>query len=228
MTFGMFLLLSLVTIAIVAILIFHFMFLRSWRWRWVFTGSLAAMVFALASQTIVEEREISIKFAELCKGAGVHIFKTVEVPGFFDATNTGPDQAGEVTSRQAIESYEKRGFRFYERKASYNRGGVSRVEKIDGKWTVSILERPKARYHYLHVGIREEMPVGHKLEKRESIVLDSETGNVLARQLQYNRYPNSVDSLWIRFFGTGMRFCNKPSDASSQPDLLSTVFIPSK
>lgn len=185
--------------------------LRDWKGRWFILAPLALVAIALPW---ADEIYIASRFAKLCEGAGVHVTRKVEVDGFFDQTTTGPSKPGRITSQQAIDVYEKNGYRFYERKTGDN---VSHVEKVSGEWRITLLDRPTARYHYKRIvdyrdseGIHYEKRVDHKIEMTGEVVIDSQTGEEIARKVQYMRYPGWVEHLWVRFFGSGQELCYGP------------------
>ena len=135
---------------------------------------------------IAEELWIAWNFGQLCKkDAGIFIYQTVEVDGFYDATR--PTHAGPRTP-QAIESYEKGGYKFYELVYRNRKGGPNKVvhiEKQDGVWTPTVIDQPTARYHYRWPHMSSS--VAHKIVKGERVVVDSQTDQVLGRHLNYAR-----------------------------------------
>ncbi len=165
---------------------------------------------------IAEEFYIAWNFDRLCKkDAGIFVYKTVQVDGFYDGTmrsgyvNTGPD-----------------GYRFMEH-ASEDRKGFERVERADEKLRQKALdwyaqthrgkEGPKDRSIFYPLNDQEtiavmpngvdawrikklERPtaryhyrwpsdrsVSYKIEKIERMVIDSHTDEVLARETKYRR-----------------------------------------
>jgi len=73
-------------------------------------------------------------------------------------------------------------------------GRVSHTEKDGWDWHMRVLDRPTARYHYKYADPRQEVSIGYKLEKREIVVIDTESGEVIAREVGYNRYGSWVQS----------------------------------
>lgn len=134
---------------------------------------------------ISEELWIAGNFAYLCrKDAGLFVYKTVAVEGFYDAAR--PTHAG-PRSKQAADELDAGGYRFYEMVFRGGRGKADRVvhlEKNDGEWTATLLDHPIARYHYFR---DSGVDIGHKLMKQESRVIDSETDEAIAQYRVYVR-----------------------------------------
>jgi hypothetical protein len=187
-------------------------------WRGSVIGTLALILLILP---YADEFWIAWQFSKLCEDAGVHVTRKVEVDGYYDATTTGWSKAEIVTDKQLVAEYEKAGFRFRERNTSVSGsapGKISHLEKYpDGTWRITVLDHPTARYHYRFADPRQEVPVGLKLEKTEDIVVDSQTGEVIARDIHYTRYLGWVESLWVRFFGSGAVTCK--GTAPKPPEL---------
>lgn len=139
---------------------------------------VAAIVLLLLP--VSEELWIAWNFGQACKEAGAFISKKVQVDGFYDDTRT--THAGKPTP-QAVESFEKGGYRFYEMKGS--NGGVVHIEKSDGQWNATMLDRPRARYHYQS---RDHIPQATKVVKHESVVVDTQERQILGRETIFGRY----------------------------------------
>lgn len=184
---------------------------RRWRyWKLLIVPVAAAVLIA----PWADEMWIAWRFGQLCKDAGVHVYQEVKTDGYYDATTTGWSKSEVVTDVRAIAEYEKAGFRFRERNTSVSGhapGKISHLEKQpDGAWRVTVIDRPTARYHYKFADPRQEVPVGLKIEKREVLVVDTQTNDVIAREIGYNRYPAWVQRLWIGSFGSGLVQCPDP------------------
>jgi len=54
--------------------------------NWIIVGPIAVVLLAAPW---AEEYWIASRFEEVCKDAGVHVYKQVEVDGFYDATMGG-------------------------------------------------------------------------------------------------------------------------------------------
>ncbi len=132
---------------------------------------------------VVEELWIAWNFGQACKEAGTFIYKKVEVEGFYDDTRS--THAG-TPIPQAVESFEKTGYRFLEMKG---REKFVRIEKIDGQWKPIVLDHPTARYHYKHTDPINGTRVSHKVGRSGTLVLDSGTNDVIARYTSFGREP---------------------------------------
>jgi len=135
---------------------------------------------------VAEELLIARNFDRLCKeDAGIFVYKTVKVEGFYDSTR--PTHAGPPTA-QAVESLEDGGYQFYEILFPNRQGGSNQVvhlEKTNGVWTPTVLDQPTARYHYKELA--SHLPVSQRIKKFERVVVDQENGEVLGRYLDYYR-----------------------------------------
>ena len=181
-----------------------------------------------------DEVWIAWHFHEMCKEAGVKVYKKVEVEGFYDDTGGGIDIPGSITSEAAIKTFESKGYQYYERRIGYGGEGrpqgVSRVEKVNGEWQVSILDHPTARYQFRYAGARLEEPVGFKIEKSEWVIVDNQSGSVIGREVYYSRYPGWVEWIWLQFFGSGRTTCQgvAPTAPELRHSLYDYVLIPAK
>lgn len=186
--------------------------LQNLRWKWAVLGPVT---LTLLAAPWAEEYWIARNFHEACQDAGVHVYKKVAVEGFYDAMGGGIDTPGPLKYKPAIESFEKGPYRFYERLIGYDPHAknlqVSHVEKIDGEWQVKILDKPTARYHYKRAyqprPYKYEEPVGWKLERLEEVVVDAETGEIIARETDYKRYINVAEGSWRLYWGLAKTFC---------------------
>jgi hypothetical protein len=129
---------------------------------------------------ISEELWIAWNFGQACKQAGTFIHKKVAVDGFYDDTRS--THAGEPT-QQAAESFDRSGYRFLEMKGP--KGGVVHIEKVNGRWRSTLLERPTARYQYQS---RSHIPESRKVVKHESIVVDTHDQQAIGRETIFGRY----------------------------------------
>lgn len=200
--------------------------------RWTVITPLAFLVLALP---VTDEVWITWHFNEYCKDAGVHVTRKVEVEGFYDDTGSGFGmKEGPITYAPASESFDKQGYRFYERKNLDvpAEKGVSHIEKINGQWQIRILKEPTARYHFKHSyqprPQNTEEPLGLKIEKRERVVIDTETGETIGRETGFNRYPGWIDGLWINLLGSGLTQCPNPGQGSPREHLPRAVLSPLK
>jgi hypothetical protein len=151
---------------------------------------------------IAEELWIAWHFARACDEAGTLIKRQVKVAGFYDDTRS--THAGPPTA-QAVESFEKSGFRFLEMKG---REKFVRIEKIDGQWKPSVLDHPSARYHFKHTDPMNGTPWGHKIGRSGSVVMDTQTGEEIARYTSFGRKPP-----WFYIsLGNAPFACDAPGD----------------
>ena len=173
-------------------LLFLWLWLRKGRY-WRFVIPPLALIALIAPWT--DEVWIAWRFSQLCRDAGVHVYKTVEVEGFYDSI-----------LRSGYELIEHYGYKYMEH-PSDPRSKVDRVEKVDGEWRKTTSDQPSSRYQYRFADPRQEVPIGYKLEKTEWQVVDTRAGEVIGRELRFARYPSWVQSLWIRYFGNGAVMC---------------------
>ena len=172
--------------------------LKNLHWRWWLLAPPMLFLFALPW---AEEAWIAWHFNEACKEAGVKVFRQLEVDGFYDGTIG--------TGYSFIEDY---GFKFMEEKT--NDGKIAHTERPDGQWKTTILEKPTARYHVTYAyhprpHVYEE-PIGWRLEKIERRIVDSQTGEILGRDVVINRWASMADALWAQFIGSTLRTCPGP------------------
>ena len=195
------------------------------KWR-----TILPIALPLLAAPPVEEFWIAHRFETLCKDAGVHVYKRVEVDGYYDDTGVGPAEPGPIESPQAVEALERTGFRYKEYRAYRQKVGtpkqivINHMEKDpNGNWQTTVLGHPKARYHYKKP--LEDDWIGWKLTVSEYVVVDSLTDEKLGNRRFYKRYPSVVEALWIRWLGTGMRMCPDPEAGPRQPSFPNAVFI---
>ena len=189
--------------------------LSEYRWKW---AVIAPPVFALLALPWAEEIWIAWHFNQLCKGAGVHVARRVVVEGFVDDTSRSSRvglKPGLLNfDSNSLAAFDKAGYRY--REHMLIDGGVWHVErKPDGVYG-SVLDRPAARYHYKYAyqptPHQYEEPVGWKIYKTETQVIDAETDEVLGRDTRYTRYSNAFEWLWVRLLGYGTTGCSGPHD----------------
>jgi len=143
---------------------------KRWKRAWTVMVPLFLLLYIAP---IGEEFWIAWNFGQLCKkDAGLFVYKTVEVEGFYDDTIHWWRQLAE-SKYQFMES----------RDNTY--GGLYRVERDGSGVRHFKIERPTARYHYRWPHM--DTPMRHKVEKIERIVVDSQTGETLARETKYRR-----------------------------------------
>lgn len=188
--------------------------LRGKKGRWFIMMPLALLVYI---GPIAEELWIAWNFGQLCrKDAGLFVYKTVEVEGFYDDTSGwGPrqlseskyrfveskdilyktlsrvEQADNVSRDQALSWYLKnnpgkeRPKDFFIVHLLNDRERISVSPNGVDAWRITKIDHPAARYHYTFPS--NHTPVSYKVTKLEYLVVDSQTGEILARQTKYAR-----------------------------------------
>jgi hypothetical protein len=202
---------------VIGLLIVFWYPLRRWRFTWVpfVAVGLVAIVAPWA-----EEYWIASRFEELCKGAGVHVYRTVEVEGFYD--DTGVVGENDLSAGWTYLEY---------RDPVYK--DVRRIQKNDGRTQTLHVALPTARYHYRHAyqptPYRYEESVAWKVERTEWQVVDSQSSEVLGRETKYSRYPAVVDAIWMApLFGSGRTTCkgSAPKPPETRHSVFKYVLIP--
>lgn len=173
------------------------------------TFLITAVPFAAA---IGEAAYVERNWQALCATATTEVKRRVVVEGFYD----------DGTRRRNWENFnllERDGFRFVEWKdakgdfwrtdgfVKFSEGGV-RSERV---------EKPIARYHWTNPST--STPAGYRIARREESIVDSETGEVIARSILAFRWPSFVDGLWRRWFDS------MPSRCGTYRDLVSETLI---
>lgn len=184
-----------------------------------------------------DEFWIAWHFERACREAGVTVNRKVEVEGYANATSGAPHYPNDpresrrlYNDEKSLAEWDKTGYRFKEQLLSD--GWALHLERrADGVYALYI-EYPQARYHYRYADPRHWVPAGYQMNRREMQVVDSETGEVLGRELSYERYPGFVEGLWVRFLGSGQVICDRPLDDIERKTLTGAaydyVLIPKK
>ena len=146
------------------------------------------------------KKPVTWHFKEACKDAGVKVYRQVTVEGFYGST--------QPTAYLYIEE----GFRFMEHLE--NDGKILHLERPGGVWQKKFLDTPSARYHvkyaYQPTGFGHQEPVGWKLYKLESQVIDSQTGEVLGRETNFKRIFPTHEALLAALLGPPIKWCPSP------------------
>ena len=192
--------------------------LRGRRWKWLALPVIALVMLAIP---LGDDAYIQWRFNRLCRDAGIHIKRTVEVDGFYDDITIALSKPGPVTSPQAVEALERSGFRFIEGRSGRRQGEITHIENTSGTWTVTLLDRPTARYHFRFTRHHEQIGIG--MTAYEEVVLDTHTGETVGRFTIYTRYPGWLDGLWLRFFDRTGTQCPPPG---KRGDMLTRVVVP--
>jgi hypothetical protein len=142
--------------------------------RWDGAWKLMVPLFPLLYiGPIAEELWIAWNFGRLCKkDAGLFIYRTAEVQGFYDDTTHWWRQLAE-SDYQFVESRDN------------TFGGLYRVERDGGKLKHFEIERPTARYQITKP--HDHTAVAYKTKMFEWLVQDTSTSQVLAREKTYAR-----------------------------------------
>lgn len=188
--------------------------LRRSPWKWVVVVPSLIVVVGLAAAPFIEERRIATQFSELCKGAGVHVFRKVQASGFYDST-----------MRSGYSYIDRSGYAFMEHPASNDRRKVERLEKAGATWKTVVLEKPTARYHLVESSAGKK-PIGHKVWVEEQVLIDTETNEVIARDTKYKRAANTIDQALIGTIGSTLELCPDPSKGPPRAGLPDQAITP--
>jgi hypothetical protein len=140
---------------------------------WVVMAPLFALLYI---GPIAEEFWIAWNFGHLCKkDAGIFIYKTVEVEGFYDDTHSW-----------RADKLEAAGFRWMEgRDRTKTRPVYWRHEWVGKEIRSFQIDHPTARYHYKWPNFNTK--VSHKIYKQSEEVTDTEVSEILGGSIQYGR-----------------------------------------
>lgn len=172
--------------------------LASTRWREHRRRArvVALAVYAPLVAALAEAAYVDVRFKALCATAGSEIRRSVVVDGFYDAGTRSESW------EQSLRSGD--GYSFVEWKDKAGR--TWRSERTDDGRVVRLpIASPTARYHWY----REEfaLPFGYLIERREESIVDSETGEVIARRLIGYRYHAFIDRIWTRYMDGTPQVC---------------------
>lgn len=163
-----------------------------------------------------EEAWIAWHFTEVCKDAGVKVYREVKVEGYVDGSSRSSRRSVNPglwkLDPGSLESFDRAGYRFVEN--VLDDGGVLRVERHHEGLLATVLNHPTGRfrlqYAYQPESNSHEEPVGWKLERVERQVIDSQTGEILGRDVSIKRSAPMADALWAQFIGSTLRMCPGP------------------
>lgn len=182
-----------------------------------------------------DELWIAWHFERACRDAGVAVYRRVEVEGYANATGGAHHHRNDskvprriYNDEKSLEDWDKTGYRFKEQLLSD--GWALHLERrADGVYA-HYVDKPQARYQYRYADPRQWVPAGYQMNRLERQVVDSETGEVLGREVLFERYPGFVEGLWIRFLGSGQTICegNAPRPPELRHLLYHYVLIPKK
>ena len=158
-------------------------FKRGWQ-------AMLPLFFLLYVGPVAEEAWVAWNFGQMCnRDAGVFVNRTVEVEGFYDASAVLPIRYANFAT-ESVDYYKMGGYRYIEFGLDQPEGKpkkIVHIENVNGVWKSTVLDRPMARYVYLeqHRGT----PISHKITKDERVIVDNQTGEILARETKYRRGP---------------------------------------
>lgn len=123
---------------------------------------------------VAEELWIAWNFGQACKESGTFIYRKVQVEGFYDDTSHWWRQLAE-SKYQFVESRE------------YGTNKYWRVERDGNNLKHFAIDRPTARYHFKSTDSGTK--VAHKIVKSQTVVIDTEKDEPIARYTRYGRGP---------------------------------------
>jgi hypothetical protein len=211
-------LILIAVIYVVAIGVFRFIWVRLLSRK--FGGpTVWIVVAAILIAPWAEELWVAWNFGQACKEAGTFIYKKVQVEGFYDdTTGWGPRQLAEskyrfMESRDLLNrrllrvepadgAARDRAIIWHAEKTGSGQAteGPFVVQPINEKeqvvvapnrtdaWRVTTIDGPTARYHYKWPdrGAR----VAHKVGRSETVVIDTQTNEQIARYTRFGRRPS--------------------------------------
>ncbi len=134
----------------------------------------------------------SIAMAKVCPTAGLHVYKTVKVEGYFDRR----------ASDYVLKKYPYR-FIEYERPSEK----IIHLERKNEDVVQTILEQPTAEYEVVYTNWTADEQIG--VERLHSFVRNRATGEVIAEQLLFDPKPGWLDQvLVLRWFGGRIHGCH--------------------
>jgi hypothetical protein len=175
------------------------------RWR-QHKWAAAIVVYLPLAAGVAEAVYVDQRFKALCATAGVKINRKVVVEGYF------VNAAGDLNWDEAVKS-EDRGFRFVEWSEKPLGTPLNdptrkywRADRIaPGDVRRSAIDAPTARFEYRYA--RFPSPNGHLMEKREDLIIDRSTNEIIASKVIGYRYRPFIDRLWSQFLGSGPLMC---------------------
>lgn len=180
--------------------------LRKWKWAWMVMVPLFVLLYI---GPIAEELWIAWNFGRLCsKDAGIFVYKTVQVEGFYDDTHGWRADKLRASGYQWVEG----------------RGADSywRHEQVGNEVRSSKIDRPTARYWYRWSDFNT--PVGYKIFKQGELIVDQHSGEILGTSVMYGR-----KSPWffIALDDPGMS-CPRPGEDPMKKSglLYKTILLP--
>jgi hypothetical protein len=177
-----------------------------WRQHKRAAGAAAIVVYLPLAAGVAEAVYVDQRFKALCATAGLKINRKVVVEGYF------VNAASDLNWDEAVKS-ERRGFRFVE--WSEKPLGTPLNDPTRKYWRAdrvapgdvrrSAIDAPTARFEYRYA--RFPSPNGHLIEKREDVIVDRRSGEVIASHVVGYRYRAFIDRIWSQFLDSGPLMC---------------------
>lgn len=143
----------------------------------IVAGAILVTIAAMTWDVVLT----SVKMAELCPQAGVHVKKSVRVEGFYTSYGS-PDMLDQGFSYIESRSHS-------DRLVVYSKdGNTVKNEEFDAK-----TYRVKSRYEYIYDAENDAFQGRQDIGIQKSIVRDRQTGEELGYSLSYTAYPGWVD-----------------------------------
>ena len=148
---------------------------KRWKKAWTLMVPLFLLFYAAP---VAEEFWIAWNFGQLCKkDAGLFVYKTVEVEGFYDDTHTWAE-------RRMNDPAEPR-YIFMEGRGQRNGEDVYwRHERVGGAIRSFEIKHPTSRYRFQKDA---GTPVSHKVYLQSSSVVEIQSQEILGRYMRYSR-----------------------------------------
>lgn len=142
----------------------------------------------------------SIAMTKVCPKAGLHIYKKVQVEGYFD------QGASENTLLNHPYHY---AYRFVETKRPGTK--VIRYERqSDGSIKKTELDQPTAEYEVVYEGWQPDKTA--RVSRLRDLVRNRVTGEIIAERLLFNPFHGWVDRYLLnRWFGATLHGCHGPA-----------------
>jgi hypothetical protein len=170
--------------------------------EFILTAIFTGLPFVAA---IAEGAWVEYRWRALCATATTEVKRQVVVEGFYDdgfwSTGWSHIRNGGL------------GFRFIEWKNK--QGQIWRSEGFDNSGDIRTVkvERPTARYWWQS---SSPISISHLLERREEVILDTMTSEVIAHNVRGYRYPAFADALWRQWFDAAPEICGEQRDIFSE------------
>lgn len=172
---------------------------KRWKW-WV----IIPVILPVLITPIVEELWIAHQFENLCQDAGVYVTRRVKAQGFYDSVNRSFSTKNKIIDNSdKVKVITDLGFAFSENKTI--QGKVRHWEIKNNKIIQTIIDKPTALYHYIQP--HQDTKISHRIYKWEWRIMDSKSKEMIAKDTHFHRYPGWIETLWIKFIGTGQEIC---------------------